>query len=122
MPISKFYKLKIWRRVVLVILPVLIIASFFVFADPTPKTSITASIQDGLVGYWNMDSNDIYGSTLYDKSGIENNGTIYGATSTLGKIKQALSFDGEDDYVEVPDNSTLDITDEITIEVWIYNP
>jgi len=31
----------------------------------------------------------------------------------------ALSFDGVDDYVEVPDSASLDITDEITIEMWM---
>ena len=118
----KSNKEKTWGKVVLAILPALIIvAGFFAFANPTPKTLITPSVQNGLVGYWNMDSNDISGSTLYDKSGTGNHGTIYGATSTPGKIKQALQFGG-DDYVEVPDNSTLDITDEITIEAWIYDP
>lgn len=31
----------------------------------------------------------------------------------------ALKFDGTDDYIEVPDSSSLDITEEITIEAWI---
>lgn len=31
----------------------------------------------------------------------------------------ALQFDGLDDYVEVPDSDSLDITEEITIETWI---
>lgn len=30
-----------------------------------------------------------------------------------------MSFDGKDDYVEVPDSSSLDITDAITIEGWM---
>jgi len=90
-------KLKIWKRVVFAILPGLIVAGLVVWANPVKKTSITAPIQDSLVGYWNMDSNDIYGSTLYDKSGNGNNGTISGATTTDGKIKQALSFDGNND-------------------------
>ena len=34
--------------------------------------------------------------------------------------QNALSFDGTNDYVTVPDNSALDITGSITIEVWLY--
>jgi hypothetical protein len=98
----------------------LIVAGFWSFANPIQKTSITAPIEAGLVGYWNMDDNDIFSSTLYDKSGSGNDGTIYGATSGVnGKIKQALSFDGTDDYVEVTDNSSLDITDAITLSAWV---
>ncbi|MCK4348653.1 MAG: LamG domain-containing protein, partial [Thermoplasmatales archaeon] len=36
-----------------------------------------------------------------------------------GKIGSALDFDGIDDYVEVPDSASLDITEEITIEAWV---
>jgi len=32
----------------------------------------------------------------------------------------ALLFDGLDDHIEVPNSSSLNITDEITIEAWIY--
>ncbi|NQU77746.1 LamG domain-containing protein, partial [Candidatus Falkowbacteria bacterium] len=31
----------------------------------------------------------------------------------------AMSFDGTDDYVEVGDDASLDITDEITVSAWI---
>lgn len=59
------------------------------------------------------------GSKTFDESGYENHGTIYGATWTDGKRGKALSFDGVDDYVEVSDSSTLDITGSITIEAWV---
>jgi len=36
-----------------------------------------------------------------------------------GKYGYALNFDGVDDYVEVPDSDSLDITDEITLEAWV---
>ena len=35
------------------------------------------------------------------------------------RMHKALYFDGVDDYVEVPDSASLNITDEITIEAWI---
>ena len=72
-------------------------------------------IIDGLVACWHMDEGE--GSVIYDTSGNGNDGTIYGATWTDGKFGKALSFDGENDYVKIPDSASLDITDEITIEV-----
>jgi len=58
--------------------------------------------------------------TIVDYSGEGNNGTNSGALySQTGKFNTALSFDGVDDYVEVPDNSSLDITDKITVEAWM---
>ena len=38
---------------------------------------------------------------------------------TSGKVSGALEFDGKDDYVKIPDSASLDITEAITIEVWI---
>jgi len=63
------------------------------------------------------------GTTVYDRSNFGNHGTIYGAVwQTLPSGKSALSFDGVDDYVEVPDSASLkNITDKVTIIVWI-NP
>ena len=73
-------------------------------------------IIDGLVGAWHFDEGG--GSTTYDSSGNDNDGTIYGATWTDGKFGKALSFDGSNDYValshSLPDMSTL------TIGVWVY--
>jgi hypothetical protein len=59
------------------------------------------------------------GTTVYDQSGNNNNGTIYGATWTTGRFGNALSFDGVDDYVSVPDSPTLDGMTELTIEAWV---
>jgi len=36
------------------------------------------------------------------------------------RMHKALSFDGVDDYVEVPDSPSLDVTTELTIVAWIY--
>lgn len=73
--------------------------------------------KDGLVAEWHFDEGS--GTVLKDSSGNGNDGTIYGATWVEGKYEKALSFDGVDDYVEIQDSNSLDITDEITIEVLI---
>jgi len=72
----------------------------------------------GLVAYWSFDEGS--GNIAYDASGNGNHGTlINGPKWTQGKIGGALSFDGVDDYVEVPHSASLEITDAITIEAWV---
>jgi len=60
------------------------------------------------------------GNIAYDSSFYNNHGTIYGATWTDGKFGKALSFDGVDDYVEVPDSESLRITGDLTMIAWVY--
>jgi len=87
--------------------------------------------RQGLVGWWTLDQNDIRyagtATTTFDKSGNQNTGTFsigantYGATSTQGRIGQALNFDGQNDQILISDpgtNSILDITSTITISAW----
>lgn len=74
----------------------------------------------GLVGLWTMGEGS--GATLYDRSGNGNDGTIMGATWTWDSTRKKydLSFDGVDDYVEVLDSPSLDITNAITVMGWTY--
>ena len=73
-----------------------------------------------LVGYWKFDEGN--GSVAGDSSGLGNDGTIYGASwvSSSPDGSTALSFDGIDDYVKVPDDFSLDLTGDMTIEAWVY--
>ncbi len=57
----------------------------------------------GLVGYWTFDTQDISGSTAFDRSGKGNNGTISSATSTGGIIGQALFFNDSSSKVDMGD-------------------
>ncbi|UCC96347.1 MAG: discoidin domain-containing protein [Phycisphaerales bacterium] len=68
----------------------------------------------GLIGHWKFD-----GDTL-DSSGLGHHGTINGdPTFAVGRIGQAISFDGMDDYV-VMDSVTASITnDDITLAGWV---
>ncbi|RLI91232.1 MAG: hypothetical protein DRO95_04750, partial [Candidatus Altiarchaeales archaeon] len=80
---------------------------------------------DSLVLALNFNNNSAIGENsthAVDISKYGNDGTIYGATWTDGKFGKALSFDGVDDYVDCGNDSSLDITDAITIEAWIYDP
>ena len=74
------------------------------------------------MGIWHF--NESTGTIAYDSSGRGNDGTLKPDAVNrpqwvTGINESALSFDGIDDYVEVPDDTTLDLTDAISIEAWI---
>ena len=49
-----------------------------------------------------------------------NHGTLMnGCTFTTGKLGQAFTFDGVNDYIEFPSN-TMNLTGDFTISFWIY--
>lgn len=54
---------------------------------------------------------------VLDESGKNNHGAITGATY----VPDGLFFDGLNDFVEIADNASLDITTALTVAVWI-NP
>ncbi|WP_455391552.1 LamG-like jellyroll fold domain-containing protein [[Eubacterium] cellulosolvens] len=60
------------------------------------------------------------GSTVYDETANDNDGTIYGGASRVtGKFGKCLSFDGSNDRIDVPDSTSLSITGQITISAWV---
>lgn len=68
------------------------------------NTSIVNRLTSGLVGHWTFDGADMdWSSTtaeVLDRSGNGNNGDVFGETkSAIGKIGQALEFNGQNDYV-----------------------
>ena len=74
------------------------------------------------VGRWHF--NEATGTNVEDTSGYENDGTIINNAEHFSNGLNGtycLKFDGIDDYVHVPDDESLDVTEEITIEQWI-NP
>jgi hypothetical protein len=73
--------------------------------------------EPSLVACWHFNENT--GTTVYDTSGNDNNGTIYGAAWATGVNGSALSFDGVDDYIEISDDPTLRLTTSATIEAWV---
>ena len=49
-----------------------------------------------------------------------NDGTVTGATRTnAGRFGRALSFDGDDDLVTVPDDTSLHLGGAMTLEAWV---
>ena len=65
--------------------------------------------------------NEGSGTIVNDASGNGNNGTISGATwTTSGKYGNALSFNGSNSGVTVPDSASLHLTTSLTLEAWVY--
>ncbi len=94
-----------------------------------PSVSSTSSIDNTFIreidgtqpvrGSWRM--NEGSGTTAYDTSGNANDGTINGGETWVdGKIKKALDFDGVDDNVDCGNDTSLDLTDSLSISVWFY--
>jgi len=75
----------------------------------------------GLVLYFQFDEGD--GDTVEDLSGSGNDGTLVGEPEWVaGKSGSALQFSGERnaDYVEVPDDPSLNPGAELSFAAWIY--
>src|SRR3989338_5557327 len=79
------------------------------------------TLANGLVGWWTFDGPDMAGNTAYDKSPFGNKGILTnGPTRTIGKLGQALSFDGSNDYVDMGAPSSLNNLLMVTVSAWIY--
>ncbi len=74
-----------------------------------------ADIDRGLVAHYNFDGN-ANDSSGNGKHGTENGGVSY----VTGQFGQAVSFDGGDDYLEIPDTNLLDLSNSLTLSAWIY--
>jgi len=73
-------------------------------------------VVDGLISCWHFDEG--FGTVAHDTGGSNNNGMISGASWIDGKFGKALNFSGYD-YVDCGNDASLNITDKITLEVWV---
>ncbi len=75
-----------------------------------------------LVSYWPMDelANDTCagGQDVCDLKS-SNHGTDYGAGITTGRFARGREFTGGTDYLDMGNNSSLDLTSQGTISVWV---
>jgi len=90
---------------------ILAILSFLVL----PAQTVFADLEDGLVAYYPFNGN------ANDASGNGNHGVVHGATLTQdkdGNADSAYAFGGSD-YIEAPDDSSLDLSDAMTMAAWV---
>jgi hypothetical protein len=86
-----------------------------VFGSDEQLFVVDLSLARGGVAYWRFDETS--GVTASDSIGSNDATVIDAVWTSSGKRGYALSFDGND-YVEVPNSESLDITEELTIELW----
>ncbi|MBI4170527.1 MAG: LamG domain-containing protein [Candidatus Aenigmarchaeota archaeon] len=83
-----------------------------------PMAQDARTYTDSLIGYWKFEGNPL------DSSDKGNNGQEIGNPKyVLGKIGQAISLDGKDDYVRVFSSDSLETwhaARQLTIEGWVY--
>ena len=97
----------------------------FAFTITTPPNSLTLS--SGRVGWWTFDGKNTNWATgiTQDISGSGNNGQMIGMSTTTspvaGKIGQALYFNGTNNYVKIPYNSSFN-SFPFTVSAWIKIP
>jgi PKD repeat protein len=88
-------------------------------AAATYTASFTSAGPSGLVAAYAFD--EASGATVTDASGSGNSGTISGAVRTAaGRYGGALTFDGVNDWVTVADANSLDLTNGMTLQAWVY--
>ena len=86
----------------------------------TVTTQINSSIPiSGLVAHYPFNGN------ANDESTNSNDGTVNGATLTedrFGNANSAYSFDGVDDYIRIPHDSSLDFSQGgvMSVSFWVY--
>jgi len=75
------------------------------------------NLDDGLVAHWPLDGsgNDVSDNGLH--------GEVFGATpvsNRLGVDNNAYAFDGENDFIQLPNNPLLKQTFPFSISMWVY--
>lgn len=83
------------------------------------SSQLLRSIGDDLVGRWDFD--ECLGSVANDLSGFGNTGSFVGSPqwSTETPTGKGCSVDTTSGYVTVLENGTLDISDNLTISLWL---
>ena len=81
------------------------------------QIDVSEVLTDGLVANYTFTGN------ANDGTSNENNGSVTGATLTtdrFGEANSAYYFDGDGDYISVPFSESLQIEDDITMSLWVY--
>ena len=105
--VSSLKSLAIWRGVVFVA---------FIVGMMVMGNVAWADLDEGLVAHYPFNGN------ANDESGNGNDGTVNGATLTgdqFGNADSAYSFNGVDNFIEVPNHPSLKLSSTVTAAAWI---
>ncbi len=84
-----------------------------------PTACVTPPAAANMVAWWPLDEST--GTASADLAGFANNGAqVNGPTAVAGVVGGALSFDGNDDYLEVADHAELQLgTGDFSFDAWV---
>ena len=85
---------------------------------PYDWSAFVVTLETGLVAWYPFDGN------ASDMSGNGNHGAVHGATlgtDRHGRVGQAYSFDGVDDYIRVSNSPQLKDLTEYTVSLWAWS-
>src|SRR5438046_2840484 len=90
------------------------------------SNTLSAAVAAGPIANWKFDETS--GQTLIDSSGNGNTGYLgtnsttetADPTRTLGKVNNALKFDGTDDLATIVNTAALNTLLSFTYSAWIY--
>ncbi|MBN2180612.1 MAG: LamG domain-containing protein, partial [Sedimentisphaerales bacterium] len=75
-------------------------------------------LDPNMVAWWKLDEGT--GQIVLDETAYWNDGTLNGGPLwTDGRIGSALDFDGTDDYIDCGNPESLNITEAITVALWV---
>ncbi|MGB9597077.1 MAG: hypothetical protein ACPL7B_12420, partial [Candidatus Poribacteria bacterium] len=95
-----------------------ILTFMVIFVFLTINAEAQKIVTNGLVSYWTLDKDTVGGNLVKDIVG-KNNGKINGSPKVVaGKVKEAMEFDGVDDFLDCGTDESLNLTKAITIETW----
>ena len=79
-------------------------------------------VKNGIVACWDAAGKRSYpgtGTTWYDMSGNENNGTLENGPTFSSANGGSIVLDGSDDYVTIANSTSLEIAGQITISLFV---
>ncbi len=78
------------------------------------------SLDTGLVAHYTLDNNTLNHASYLDNGTLVNNPTS--SVGISGTSSTAYSFDGADDYITIPNNSSFDYntSDNFSFSIWVY--
>ncbi len=91
---------------------------YLYFGNPSASDIQSSDVWDNnYAAVWHMESSN---GTAKDSTVNGNDGTVNGGVTEVDGITgKALDLDGSSGYISVPSNSSLDITDTLSLEVWV---
>jgi len=91
------------------------------YVGDTSSTAARNVWDSSFKGVWHLGETSGGTGAIRDSTSNNNVGTNYGSPTfnAVGRINSAISFDGIDDFVSIPNSGSLQFTSSLTIEAWI---